>query len=137
MLAVKWIEKILVVCVRFLEFYLSHGIVRNKNIKLSTVKPEYIATNSCCAQIIWIKQQLNDYGINFETVLIKSDNTNIINLTKNLILHSQTKHIEIRHHFIMYHFEKDERVIKFVASYNQLIYIFSLNLFLRNSFYKS
>lgn len=123
--------------VRFLEFYLSLGIVRNKNITLSTIKLEYIATNSCCAQIIWMKQHLNDKGINLEIVLIKSDNTNIINLTKNLILHSQTKHVEIRHHFIRYHFEKEECVIKFVASYNQLIYIFSLNLFLRNYFYKS
>ncbi|XP_050920153.1 secreted RxLR effector protein 161-like [Lathyrus oleraceus] len=32
-------------------------------VSLSTAKAEYIAAGSCCAQIMWLKQQLRDYGI--------------------------------------------------------------------------
>ena len=63
---------------------------------------EYIASESC-AQLLWIKQQLEDYGITCNNIFIQCDNTNTINLTKNFILYSKTKHIEVRHHFIRDH----------------------------------
>ena len=43
---------------------------------------------------------LRDYGIDQGTMVVFCDNTSAINISKNLVLHSRTKHIDIRHHFI-------------------------------------
>jgi len=69
-------------------------------VTLSTAEAEYIAVGSYCAQILWIKQQLEDFGLKVSKVPLFCDNTSAINLTKNQVQHSRTKHIEIRHHFI-------------------------------------
>ena len=42
----------------------------------------------------------NDYGVEQGTMSIHCNNSSAINISKNLVLHSQTKHIKIRHHFI-------------------------------------
>ena len=72
-------------------------------VAISTAEAEYIAAGSCCAQILWLKQQLADFGLQIGKVPLMCDNTSAINLTKNQIQHSRTKHIEIRHHFIRDH----------------------------------
>lgn len=53
------------------------------------------------------------------------DNTSAINLTKNLVLHSRTKHIEICHHFLRDHVEKGDVVFEHVDSKNELADIFT------------
>lgn len=52
------------------------------------------------------------------------DNTNAIILTKNPVLHSRSKHIEIRHHFLRDHVEKGDSVYERIDSKNQLANIF-------------
>jgi len=76
---------------------------RQACVALSTTKVEYIAVGHACPQNIWLKYQLIDYGVKLEKVPLYCDNTSAINLTKNLIQHFKTKHIEIRHHFIRDH----------------------------------
>ncbi|GJS01153.1 retrovirus-related pol polyprotein from transposon TNT 1-94 [Tanacetum coccineum] len=66
----------------------------------STTEAEYVAASSCCGQVLWIQNQLLDYGYNFLHTKIFIDNNNTICIIKNLVFHSKTKHIEIRHHFI-------------------------------------
>jgi len=61
-----------------------------------------------------------DYGVKLEKVPLCCDNTSAINLTKNPIQHSKTKHIEIRHHFIRDHIQKGDIEIMFVKTKNQL-----------------
>ena len=85
-------------------------------MRLST----YIAVGHGCAQSIWLKHQLMDYGVKLEKVPLYCDNTSAINLTKNPIQHSKTKHIEIRHHFIRDHIQKSDIEIMFVKTENQL-----------------
>ena len=72
-----------------------------------------------------MKQTLRDYGIILDQILILCDNTSAINLSKNPIQHSRTKHIEIRHHFLRDHVQKGDVVIKFVSTENQLTNIFT------------
>ena len=79
------------------------------------VKVEYIAAESYCAQILWIKQQLEDFGIKLNETSIRCDNTSAINLTKNLIQHSRSKHIEIRHHFIREHVQNEDIILDYVC----------------------
>ncbi|GKA46478.1 putative ribonuclease H-like domain-containing protein [Tanacetum coccineum] len=66
----------------------------------STTEAEYIAASNCCGQVLWIQNQLLDYGYNFMQTKIHIDNESTICIVKNPIFHSKTKHIEIRHHFI-------------------------------------
>ncbi|GJZ29492.1 hypothetical protein Tco_0574139 [Tanacetum coccineum] len=68
--------------------------------KKSITGAEYIATSNCCGQVLWIQNQLLDYGYNFMQTKIHIDNESTICIVKNLVFHSKTKHIEIRHPFI-------------------------------------
>ena len=72
-----------------------------------------------------MKQTLCDFGLKFDTVPIFCDNTSAINLTKNPIQHSRTKHIDIRHHFIREHVQNGHITLEFVSSNNQLVDIFT------------
>ncbi|GKA67374.1 hypothetical protein Tco_0767182 [Tanacetum coccineum] len=51
-------------------------------------------------QVLWIQNQLLDYGFNFMNTKIFIDNQSTICIVKNPVFHQRTKHIEIRHHFI-------------------------------------
>ncbi|GJR53641.1 hypothetical protein Tco_1404162 [Tanacetum coccineum] len=66
----------------------------------STTEAEYVAASSCCGQVLWIQNQLLDYGYNFMHTKIYIDNESTICIVKNPVFHSKTKHIEIRHNFI-------------------------------------
>ena len=107
---------------------------KQNSVALSTAEAEYISAGSCCAQILWMKQQLSDYGIVLDHISIKCDNTSAIKISKNPILHSRTKHIEIRHHFIRDHILKGDVVFEFVDTKNQLADIITKPLN-KDSFY--
>jgi len=79
---------------------------KQHSVAFSIVEAEYVEVGSCCTQILWIKQQLLDYDLKLGCVPIKCNNIGAINLTKNLVLHSRTKHIDIQHHFLRDHVEK-------------------------------
>src|SRR5947207_13586788 len=71
-------------------------------VALSTVEAEYIAAGACCAQILYMKQTLCDYGIKLGSVSLLCDNESAVKIANNPIQYSRTKHIEIRHHFLRY-----------------------------------
>ena len=68
-------------------------------MSLSTAESEYIAAGSCCSQLLWMKNVLTDYGISQDTMVAYCDNSSAIDISKNSVQHSKTKHIEIRYHF--------------------------------------
>ncbi|GJS85706.1 putative ribonuclease H-like domain-containing protein [Tanacetum coccineum] len=87
----------------------------------STTEAEYVATANCCAQVLWIQNQMLDYGFNFMNTKIHFDNERTICIVKNPVFHSKTKHIEIRHHFIRDSYEKKFiQVIKIHTDHNVL-----------------
>ena len=63
-----------------------------------------------------MKQTLSDFDLSFEHVPIKCDNTSAIRISKNLVQHSKTKHIEIRHHFLRDHAKKGDITLEFVST---------------------
>ena len=83
-------------------------------ILLSTIKAEYIFAGSCCTQLLWMQKLLLDYGIHEEHLTIYCDNTSAINICKNPVQHSRTKHIEIRHHFIRELVKDDTLTLEFI-----------------------
>ena len=66
---------------------------------LSTIQAEYMSATSFCAQLLWIKNQFEDYSIYESKIPIFCDNKVVITLSKNPALHSKEKHIEIKNHF--------------------------------------
>ncbi|GJY63862.1 putative ribonuclease H-like domain-containing protein [Tanacetum coccineum] len=72
----------------------------------STTEAEYVDAANCYGQVLWIQNQMLDYGFNFMNTKIYIDNESTICIVKNLVFHSKTKHIEIRHHFIKDSYEK-------------------------------
>ena len=92
---------------------------------MSTSEAEYIAAESCCTQLLWIKQQLRDYGINLNEISLKCNYTSAINLSKNPIIHSRSKHIKVRHHFHRDHVQNKHINLEFVSINDQLADIFT------------
>nr|GEV90530.1 retrovirus-related Pol polyprotein from transposon TNT 1-94 [Tanacetum cinerariifolium] len=69
-------------------------------LAISTTKAEYVSAGKACQQALWMKQALIDYDVRLDDVPIMCDNKGVIDLSKNPMQHSRTKHIEIRHHFL-------------------------------------
>ena len=90
------------------------------SVAISSTEAEYVAADRCCAQILWIQNQLLDYGYKFTKTPIFCDNTSAISITKNPVQHTKTKHIEIRYHFLCDNAEKGKISIHFVPSPEQL-----------------
>ncbi|GJZ44437.1 putative reverse transcriptase, RNA-dependent DNA polymerase [Tanacetum coccineum] len=85
----------------------------------STTEAEYVAAANCCGQVLWIQNQMLDYGFNFMNTKIYIDNESTICIVKNPVFHSKTKHIEISHHFIRDSCEKKLiQVIKIHTDHN-------------------
>ena len=98
---------------------------KQKSISTSTAEAEYIAAGSCCAQILWMKHQLKDYGLSYTKVPIYCDNQSAIAMTGNPVQHSLTKHISIRYHFIREHVQQKEIEMHFIPTDQQLADIFT------------
>ncbi|GJR96279.1 hypothetical protein Tco_0268453 [Tanacetum coccineum] len=78
----------------------------------STTKAEYIDASNCYRQVLWLQNQLLDYGYSFMQTKIHIDNESTISVIKNPVSHSKTEHIEIQFHFIRDSYEK--RLIEMV-----------------------
>ena len=86
---------------------------KQSSISLYTSKAEYIATTSCCTQFIWMMQTLEYLLAKYEhPIIINCDNTSAISISKNLVMHSKTKHIPIRYHFVRD--QVSQKVVKLV-----------------------
>ncbi|GJT52260.1 retrovirus-related pol polyprotein from transposon TNT 1-94 [Tanacetum coccineum] len=94
-------------------------------LAISTTEAEYVSSGKACQQALWMKQALIDYDICLDDVLIMCDNKGAIDLSKNPIQHSRTKHIEIRHHFQRDNVQKGNIFIDKVESEDNIADIFT------------
>ncbi|GJX88412.1 retrovirus-related pol polyprotein from transposon TNT 1-94 [Tanacetum coccineum] len=94
-------------------------------LAISTTEAEYVSAGKACQQALWMKQALIDYGIRLDDVSIMCDNKGAIDLSKNPVQHSRTKHIEIRHHFLRDNVQKGNISIEKVASEDNIADIFT------------
>ncbi|GJR21018.1 putative ribonuclease H-like domain-containing protein [Tanacetum coccineum] len=85
----------------------------------STTEAEYVAATNYYGQVLWIQNQMLDYGFNFMNTKIYFDNESTICIMKNPVFYSKTKHTEIRHHFIRDSYKKRLiQVIKIHTDHN-------------------
>nr|GEX41391.1 retrovirus-related Pol polyprotein from transposon TNT 1-94 [Tanacetum cinerariifolium] len=98
---------------------------KHRSTAISTTEAEYIAMSGCCAQILWMRSQLTDYGFAFNKILLYCDNRSAIALCCNNVQHSRSKHIDTQHHFIREHVEKVVVKLFFMMKDYQLTDIFT------------
>jgi hypothetical protein len=98
---------------------------KQNSVDLSTAKAKYTAAGHCCAQLLWMRQTLRDYGYKLIKVPLLCDNESAIRMAGNPVEHSRTKHIDIRYHFLRDHQQKGDIKIAYVSTHNQLADIFT------------
>ncbi|GJS93240.1 retrovirus-related pol polyprotein from transposon TNT 1-94 [Tanacetum coccineum] len=97
----------------------------NMDRKSTSAEAEYVAATGCCASILWMKSQLSNYDTYYKLVPIFCNNTSAIAITNNPVLHSRTKHIDIRYYFIRDHILKGDIKLHFIPTEYQLADIFT------------
>lgn len=95
------------------------------SVALSTTEAEYVAAASSYAQLLWIKQQLKDFGIVSDSIPLLCDNNSALNMAKNPVQHNKIKHIDVRHHFLRDNVEKKTICVKFCKIEDQVADIFT------------
>nr|GEY75975.1 hypothetical protein [Tanacetum cinerariifolium] len=98
---------------------------RQKSVAISSTKAEYITLSGCCAQFLWMRSQLTDYGLGFNKIPMYRDNKSAIAFCCNNVQHSRSKHIDIRFYFIKEHVENGVIELYFVNTEYQLADIFT------------
>nr|GEU43959.1 retrovirus-related Pol polyprotein from transposon TNT 1-94 [Tanacetum cinerariifolium] len=98
---------------------------RQKSSAISSTEAEYIALSGYCAQVLWMRLQLTDYGLGFNKILMYCDNKSAIALCCNNVQHSRSKHINLRYHFIKEQAKNGVVELYFVRTEYQLADIFT------------
>jgi hypothetical protein len=98
---------------------------KQNSVALSTAEAEYISAGSCCAQLLWMKQTLLDYIIDFKDILLLCYSESAIKIANNPVQHSRTKYIDIQHHFLRDHVSKGDIKIDGIGTNDQLADIFT------------
>nr|GEU35326.1 Gag-Pol polyprotein [Tanacetum cinerariifolium] len=73
---------------------------------MSLVEVEYVSLSACCAQVLWLRTQLTDYGFHFDKIPMYCDSKAAVAISCNPVQHYYTKHIDVRYHFIKEQVEK-------------------------------
>nr|XP_016503966.1 PREDICTED: uncharacterized mitochondrial protein AtMg00810-like [Nicotiana tabacum] len=104
---------------------ISWGTRKQNLVALSTAKAEYVAATSYCAQLLWIKQQLEDFWVLTKSVPLLYNNSSALNMAKNPVQHKRTKHIDMRHHCLRDNVEKGLICMKFCSTKDQIADLFT------------
>ncbi|GKC04482.1 retrovirus-related pol polyprotein from transposon TNT 1-94 [Tanacetum coccineum] len=92
---------------------------------MSSAEAEYVSLSACCAQVLWLRTQLTDYGFHFDKIPMYCDSKAAIAISCNPVQHSRTKHIDVRYHFIKEQVEKGIVELFFVRTEYQLADLFT------------
>jgi transposase InsO family protein len=103
----------------------SWSSMKQNSVALSIAEAEYVAASACCAQLLWMRFALSDFGCKFSKIPLLCDNESAIKLANNPVKQSRIKHIDIRHHFLRDHETKGDIVLSHVSTDKQLADIFT------------
>ncbi|GJS39331.1 retrovirus-related pol polyprotein from transposon TNT 1-94 [Tanacetum coccineum] len=92
---------------------------------MSTAEAEYVSLSACCAQVLWMRTQLTDYGFYFDKIPMYCDSKATIAISCNPVHHSRTKRIDVRYHFIKEQVERGIVELFFVGTEYQLADLFT------------
>jgi hypothetical protein len=101
----------------FMGALIAHKSKACRSVTLSSTEAEYYALSEVTKEVIFAKQVLETMGIKLNLpIKIKVDNVGAIYLAKNFSLSQNTKHIDIRRHFVREHQEEGTIDATFVRS---------------------
>ena len=112
-------------------FYMGSRLVswfskKQSSIALSTAEAEYVIAASCCTKLLWMMQTLQNIQITCTTpISIICDNTSAIIISKNPVMHSKTKHIPIKYHFLCEQVLEQKVKLEYAPSKEQVADIFT------------
>nr|GEY48585.1 putative RNA-directed DNA polymerase [Tanacetum cinerariifolium] len=92
---------------------------------MSSAEAEYVSLSACCAQVLWMRTQLTDYGFHFDKMHMYCDSKAATAISCNPVQHSFTKKIDVRYHFIKEKVEKGVVELFFVGTGYQLADLFT------------
>ncbi|GKF69823.1 hypothetical protein Tco_0202880 [Tanacetum coccineum] len=101
---------------------------------MSSAEAEYMALSVSCAQVMWMRTQLKDYGFNYNKIPLYCDSRSAITISCNPVQHSRTKYIHTRYYFIKEQVENGIIELYFVRTEYQLADMFTKAL-LEDRFY--
>ena len=94
---------------------------KKSSVSLSTAEVEYIAATSCCTWVLWMKQTLTDIQVEYDDPIpIYCDNTSAISISKNQVMHSNTKHIPIKYHLLRERVAEKNIRVEYVGAKEQV-----------------
>ncbi|GJV74822.1 hypothetical protein Tco_1506406 [Tanacetum coccineum] len=111
--------------------FATFGVLSSKKqnrVSISTAESEFVDVSGCCAQVLWMRTQLTDYGFFYGKVPLYCDSQSAIAISCNPVQHTRTKHIDVRYHFIKDHVEKGTIELYFVGTEYQLADLFTKSL---------
>ena len=121
LLVIKLTERVLLEWLISLDHHLSLGEPKKQNsVALSRAEAEYVAVAAYCSQLLWIKQHLEDFGINIKGIPLICDKTIAVSMGKNPVHHKRTKHIYVRHHILRDNVEKGNIVLTYCPTEDQI-----------------
>nr|GEV06115.1 hypothetical protein [Tanacetum cinerariifolium] len=100
LIAVKRIFRYLKYTIHMELWYLKDTGFAQDCTLMSSAKANYVSLSACCAQALWMRTQLTDYGFHFDKIPMYYDSKAAIAISCNLVQHSCTKYIDVRYHFI-------------------------------------
>ena len=71
-----------------------------KCVALSTTEAEYIAANEAGKEMLWLKRFLQELGLKQDVYVVNCDSQSVIDMSKNSMYHSCSKHSEVRYHWL-------------------------------------
>nr|GEX29477.1 hypothetical protein [Tanacetum cinerariifolium] len=92
---------------------------------MSSAEAEYVTLFASYAQVIWMRTQLQDYGLHYNKIPLYCDSQSAIAISCNPVQFSHTKHIHTRYHFIKEQVENGIIELYFVRTEYQLADMFT------------
>ena len=82
---------------------------KQSSVAMSSAEAEYMAASLVCREVIWIRSLLAGFGFKQEgPTVIHEDNAACVQMSKNPVNHSKTKHIDLHYHFVRERVESGE-----------------------------
>ncbi|KAF2297197.1 hypothetical protein GH714_019277 [Hevea brasiliensis] len=79
----------------------SWSLKKSAIVTLSTTEVEFVTATTCACQVIWLRKILEELHFKQEgAIAIYYDNSSAIKLSKNLVLHGRSKHIDVKFQFL-------------------------------------
>eukprot|EP00253_Pinus_taeda_P014459 PITA_14459 len=94
---------------------------KQTTVALNTIEVEYIATYFAICEEVWLRKLLAGlFDQMLELIVIHCDNQSYVKLSKNLVFHDRSKHIEIKYHYIRNMVQKGAVRLQYISTYEQV-----------------